>query len=99
MALGFFQPSVLGMSSQSHALDVISANIANATTSGYKRTETGFASLLSDSIGYRSASDGAAPGPAQSDLGGVRAYDLARISETGAYAATGTSPSRGAASS
>lgn len=89
MPLGFFQPSVLGMSGQSHALGVISANIANATTGGYKRTETGFASLLSDSIGYRSASTGAAPAGTQSDLGGVRPYDLARISEAGEYAATG----------
>lgn len=89
MPLGFFQPSVLGMSSQSHALGVISANIANATTGGYKRTETGFASLLSDSIGYRAAGAGSAPGGTQSDLGGVRAYDLARISEAGQYAASG----------
>lgn len=89
MPLGFFQPSVLGMSSQSQALGVISANIANATTGGYKRSETGFASLLSDSIGYRAAGSGTAPGGTQSDLGGVRAYDLARISEPGDYAATG----------
>lgn len=89
MVLGFFQPSVLGMSSQSHALEVISANIANATTGGYKRSETGFASLLSDSVGFRSATTGAAPGSVESDLGGVRAYDLARISEAGEYALTG----------
>ena len=40
MPLGLFQSSVLGMSSQSHALDVISGNIANASTGGYKRAET-----------------------------------------------------------
>ena len=89
MVLGFFQPSVLGMSSQSHALEVISANIANATTGGYKRSETGFASLLSNSISFRSAAAGAAPGSAESDLGGVRAYDLSRISEAGEAMLTG----------
>ena len=89
MVLGFFQPSVLGMSNQSHALEVISANIANATTGGYKRSETGFASLLSNSIGFHSAAAGAAPGSVESDLGGVRAYDLSRISEAGESTRTG----------
>jgi len=42
MALGFYQPSVLGMESQSHALSVIGGNIANVTTGGYKRTDVHF---------------------------------------------------------
>lgn len=90
MALGLFQPSVLGMSSQSHALGVISGNIANATTGGYKRSETGFASLLSDSVSFQPGNP-ATPWPSstQSDLGGVRSYDLARISDEGEYTATG----------
>jgi flagellar hook protein FlgE len=90
MALGLFQTSVLGMSSQSHALDVIGANIANASTGGYKRAETGFATLLSDRVATGSADAGTlSPGSIQSDLGGVRSYDLARVSETGEYATTG----------
>jgi flagellar hook protein FlgE len=90
MALGLFQTSVLGMSSQSHALDVISANIANASTGGYKRTETGFSTLLSDRFASRPANpEPSSPASVQSDLGGVRAYDLARISEAGEYTTTG----------
>ena len=90
MFLGLFQPSVLGMSSQSHALGVISGNIANATTGGYKRSETAFASMLSDSVSFQPGNP-ATPWPSstQSDLGGVRAYDLARISDEGEYTATG----------
>ena len=45
--IGAFQPAVSGMSSQSHALDVISTNIANVTTTGYKRTDTNFQTVLS----------------------------------------------------
>ena len=90
MALGLFQTSVLGMSSQSHALDVISNNIANASTGGYKRSETAFSTLLSDSIAFQPGNpDTPWPSSTQSDLGGVRAYDLARISEAGDYTATG----------
>lgn len=90
MALGLFQPSVLGMSSQSHALNVISGNIANVSTGGYKRSETAFKTMLSDSISFQPGNP-ATPWPSstQSDLGGVRAYDVARISEAGDYTATG----------
>ncbi|MBK8211751.1 MAG: flagellar hook basal-body protein [Rhodospirillales bacterium] len=90
MALGLFQPSVLGMSSQGHALGVISGNIANATTGGYKRIETAFASMLSDSVSFQPGNP-ATPWPSstQSDLGGVRTYDHARISDEGEYTATG----------
>ena len=38
-SFGAFQTSVLGMVSQSHALGVIGANIANVTTGGFKRTD------------------------------------------------------------
>lgn len=90
MPLGAFQPSVLGMSGQSHALDVISGNIANATTTGYKRTETNFQTVLSRSVSMSSAgpaSDG--PMSMQSDLGGVRPWDYTRISLAGEYSTTG----------
>lgn len=42
MALGTFVTSTMGMHSQSHALEQISANIANVNTVGYKKVETRF---------------------------------------------------------
>jgi flagellar hook protein FlgE len=83
---GFFQPSVLGMESQSHALGAISANIANATTPAYKRTDVHFTTLLS-----RTVASSPATGPSlstQSDLGGVRPTDYVRISLQGAISST-----------
>jgi flagellar hook protein FlgE len=78
------------MSGQSHALDVIGANIANVTTGGYKRSETSFQTVLSDTISFHPGNPDA-PGPAsiQSDLGGIQPRDDARISQPGEYAATG----------
>ena len=88
--LGCFQAAVCGMSGQSHALDVIGANIANVTTGGYKRTDTGFRTLLSDTIAFHPGNpDAAGSASIQSDLGGMRASDSTRISEAGEYAATG----------
>ena len=45
---GLFSPAVLGMSSQSHRLNVIGTNVANVNTGGYKRTDTEFSTVLSD---------------------------------------------------
>jgi flagellar hook protein FlgE len=88
--LGCFQTAVCGMSGQSHALDVIGANIANMATGGYKRTDTGFRTLLSETIAFHPANpEAAGPASIQSDLGGMRAGDSARISEAGEYATTG----------
>lgn len=42
MALGSFVTSTMGMTSQSHALEQISANIANVNTVGYKKVEARF---------------------------------------------------------
>ena len=47
---GYFQPSIRGMDAQSHALAVIGTNIANVSTGGYKRTDTGFATMISASM-------------------------------------------------
>lgn len=63
--------STLGMLAQSHALNVIGANIANISTVGYKRTETEFKTVLSEKL------------KEQSDLGGVRPIDLQRIDSQG----------------
>lgn len=42
MALGTFVTSTMGIHSQAHALEQISANIANVNTVGYKKVETRF---------------------------------------------------------
>jgi len=59
---GLFQSSVLGMQAQTHRLNTISYNIANVSSGGFKRSDIGFQTLLSDTT-YE-----------QSDLGGVRSY-------------------------
>jgi flagellar hook protein FlgE len=66
-----FSIPTLGMMAQGHALSNISNNIANATTGGFKRTDTNFSTLLSASLDK------------QSDLGGIAPKDLNRISQSG----------------
>ncbi len=66
-----FAPSTLGMKSQAQSLGTISMNIANATTGGYKRTETRFQTVLSEALQQ------------QSDLGGVRPIDVQMIDRQG----------------
>lgn len=86
---GWFQPSVLGMTGQSRALEVISGNIANVTTTAYKRTESDFQTLLSRSWAGPSAAAGGAPVTFQSDIAGVVAVDRLRASDQGAIKGTG----------
>jgi flagellar hook protein FlgE len=88
-AFGWFQPSVLGMTGQSRALEVISGNIANVTTTAYKRTESDFQTLLSRSWAGPSAAAGNAPVTFQSDIAGVAAIDRLRASDPGAIKGTG----------
>ncbi|MBM3565050.1 MAG: flagellar hook-basal body complex protein [Alphaproteobacteria bacterium] len=66
-----FAPSILGMSAQASALGTISANVANVSTGGYKRTETRFQTVLSDTLG-----------PLQ-DIGGVRTAEFKMIDKQG----------------
>ena len=75
--LGAFMPSVLGMQSQSHKLNTIGYNIANVSSGGFKRTDTEFQTLLSDSL-YE-----------QSDLGGVKPYSRATNDIQGSIRQTG----------
>lgn len=63
--LGLFQPSTLGMRSQAHRMNTIGYNIANVNTGGFKRTDTGFHTLLSDNVFQ------------QRDNGGVKPYSIA----------------------
>jgi flagellar hook protein FlgE len=66
-----FAPSVLGLQSQAQSLGTISQNIANVNTGGYKRTETRFQTVLSQSLQH------------QSDLGGSRPIDVQMIDKQG----------------
>jgi len=73
----FFQPSTLGMRSQAHALGTIGQNVANVNTGGFKRTDTRFETLLSDTLGKN-----------MSDLGGVKPKDYQMISAQGIITST-----------
>ena len=66
-----FSVPTLGMMAQSHALSNIGNNIANITTGGFKRTDTNFTTVLSQTIDK------------QSDLGGVTPNDLNQITQMG----------------
>lgn len=90
VAFSSFQPSVSGLYGQGVALQAIGANIANATTDGYKRAEVSFATLMSRTVASAPGSGGsAAPRHAQSDLGGVFAIQHHRIGEAGTIRPTG----------
>jgi len=68
---GALSASTLAMMSQSYALNVIGQNVANITTGGYKRSEVGFETILSESITN------------QSDLNGAKPNTFQRISAQG----------------
>ena len=77
MALyGAFSSAMMGMMSQSTALNTIGTNIANVNTAGFKRTDSGFATVLSRSIQN------------VSDLGGVRPTGMQRIDRGGSIVAS-----------
>ena len=81
---GFFQPSVLGMEAQSHALNATASNIANMRTGGYKRTDVQFSTVLSNTLSSQPGFDGnAASGTSHADFGGVRPNDYQRVSLQG----------------
>ncbi len=50
MTLGVFVTSTQGMLSQSHAMDQISANVANVNTVGYKKVRTLFATQMTQYV-------------------------------------------------
>lgn len=68
---GIFSPSVLGMMSQSQALNVIGQNIANVSTGGYKGRDVRFSTLVGQQIDH------------ESDLSGVRPWEYQRIDQQG----------------
>lgn len=67
-----FQTSTLAMRSNAHALNTIGSNIANVSTGGFKRTDTKFETVLSQTVGVN-----------QSDLGGVKPKDYQTITQQG----------------
>jgi len=73
---GAFSTSVLGMMSQSAALHNIGTNVANVNTGGFKRTDTSFSTVLSDSMQNIS------------DIGGVRPRNTSTITQQGAMVAS-----------
>ena len=48
MTIGTFVTSTMGMHSQSHAMEQISANIANVKTTGYKKVDTRFETFIKE---------------------------------------------------
>jgi flagellar hook protein FlgE len=69
--------AVSGLQAQSFALQNISGNIANASTTAYKGTDTGFEDLIPD-----------ATTPSEQVAGGVTAYSQATITTQGTVSAT-----------
>ena len=72
-----YQTSTLGMQSMSHALNTIGSNIANVNTGGFKRTDTLFETVLSQTMDKN-----------QSDLGGVKPKDYQIIDQQGVITST-----------
>jgi flagellar hook protein FlgE len=89
MGYSLFQSSTLGMLSQAHAMNTIGSNIANVNTGGFKRTDTRFETVLSNTIrtgaGANSAVSFASP---ESAFGGVSPKDYQIIDQQGLVTAT-----------
>lgn len=66
-----FTIPTLGMRAQSHSLSTIGNNIANVSTGGFKRTDTHFSTLLSQTMDK------------QSDIGGLKPKDISQITQQG----------------
>ena len=81
-----------GMEAQSLRIDVIANNLANSTTTAFKRTRAEFEDLLSDTIRGAAAPDprgGTAPAPLQVGLG-VRTGGTSRSWAQGELLASGS---------
>ncbi|MGH6660806.1 MAG: flagellar hook-basal body complex protein, partial [Rhodospirillales bacterium] len=84
MGYSLFQSSTLGMMSQAHALNTIGSNIANVSTGGFKRTETRFETVLSNTIRTGAGADGAVSfASPESAFGGVNPKDYQIIDQQG----------------
>ena len=78
--LGAMYAAVSGLGAQSTKLGAISDNIANTSTTGYKRVEVEFASLVTEQVSRRSYS-----------AGGVAGNVRRRVDAQGLLQATGSS--------
>ena len=76
MGYNLFQPATLGMKTQAHALTTIGNNVANVNTGGYKRTDTRFETMISQTLSN------------QTDLGGIKPKDFQRIDNQGFLSAS-----------
>ena len=85
---GLFQPSVLGMNSQSHAMQTIATNISNLRTGGYKRTDVDFSTVLSRAVSSQTGGGDVPAGTSHADLGGARPLDRQRVSLQGLVEST-----------
>ncbi|MDY8110075.1 flagellar hook protein FlgE [Fulvimarina sp. 2208YS6-2-32] len=67
---GVFRTSVSGMNAQANRLSAVSDNIANSSTTGYKRAQVEFSSLVIDSGGGSSYSSGAVLSQTRNNISG-----------------------------
>ncbi len=89
MGLSIFQPSTLGMKSQAHALNTIGSNISNVSTPGYKRTDTRFATVLSNNLRTGAGSTISRSFANQErGLGGVQPKDYQTLDQQGLLTGT-----------
>ncbi|CAM2009349.1 flagellar hook protein FlgE [Acanthopleuribacter pedis] len=84
MLLGSFYTGLSGLNANATALNVIGNNLANINTSGYKRSQTNFSQIMSDTI--RGVNGGG--NPIQVGLG-VRTSEIVAKFEQGSIQTTG----------
>ncbi|MDD4556811.1 MAG: flagellar hook-basal body complex protein [Alphaproteobacteria bacterium] len=87
MSLSNFYASISGMEAQSRAMQSVSMNIANMTTTGYKSNETMFSTLLGSQPAIKTNASGNYG--SRSDIYGVSAYERTNILKQGTVASTG----------
>ena len=87
MALSIFTPSCSGMSAQSQALETVSTNIANISTTGYKASQTMFYTLLGSQPVVKGNQAGLSS--SHTDIDGVGYYNRNLIDTQGLVASTG----------
>lgn len=74
---GAFANASMGMQAQSHAMGQISTNVSNINTNGYKKTETHFQTVLSETTGG-----------GKFDIFSAQTKDYRRVSQQGQILAT-----------
>ena len=85
--MSIFSPSVSGLYAQSHALETVSMNLANVSTTGYKSAETLFYTMLGNQPLVRENASGLSS--SRVDVNGVGYYDRTSITVGGTISSTG----------